>query len=520
MKKTLGMISLSILLLAGCQTPTSDTDNTGEQGQTVDAQQQVEAQPQQSEKDEQEKQDEADAQAFDALSDNTKILLYTNTLDERLTEDDEYDSSSLLNTYYEIDGDDIYIKLNADVGGTYAISHVKRTEKGIKPIQLININHLQAYYYHADDITHTSLEHVNKSDLYKLYKAHQEIFDRSSSHVKMVDDIKDDFFEKANHSQIHIREENEEIEGKMPKDLTAEEKYDALSFEDQMVLNAYSLIFNSSFETDEEDRLNETEQLPDFISPGMADISTLYYTVEGSDAYYFMTASNGAKHLMAHAILTDDGIIPVQVTGYDITEGLAFGENNLLTNQELLTKNDLYYDAVYRLDHFRDQMADEYQPAQIRESHYVYLEFLAAMRNALTNDIITCDENEEDYRDLQLVMTAFIDRVKPSVVKTITYPIYIQTEYGYDISFSEGAIEEYHITDDMIYTVLPKSNTSENQEYPDGTNTASYSINKLQDEINKYHDVDLPLLIYATHSQEINAMREAADGESGLRLID
>lgn len=176
MKKTLGMISLSMLLLAGCQTTTSDTDNTGEQEQTVDAQQQVEAQPQQNEKDEQEKQDEADAQAFDALSDELKILIYASTMDDRIT-DKVSNNYTPMYAYYEWDDSDIYIHLTSGVGGTYTISHLKEREDEIKPIQIINVDIIGGQEYHSYDITKNDIDPIDKVELYRRYKQDQQAFD-------------------------------------------------------------------------------------------------------------------------------------------------------------------------------------------------------------------------------------------------------------------------------------------------------------------------------------------------------
>lgn len=514
MKKTLGMISLSMLLLAGCQTTTSDTDNTGEQEQRVDAQQQVEAQPQQNEKDEQEKQDEADAQAFDALSDELKILIYASTMDDRIT-DKVSDNYTPMYAYYEWDDSDIYIHLTSGVGRTYTISHLKEREDEIKPIQIINVDIIGGQEYHSYDITKNDIDPIDKVELYRRYKQDQQAFDTDEQWVEQ-DDVKDDFIRQTSHSGIAIRGENDKIEDTEPRDETGDQKYDKLSFEDQIILNAYALIGRVESEHFED------EGVPNFQGLENADFVTLYYSVEDSDIYYVMAASNGAKHVMAHAVLTDGGIIPVQVTGYDVTTGSSYGDKNWLKDQEEISKEDMYLLYIERLDEFREKMKDPYQPTILKNSHYVYLEFLAALRSSV-NGIEFYNENMEDYSELALIMAARSLNHRMSYVPNLAFNNYEKTEDGYDAVAIDGSERDsYHFVGDKIASDLIRYTPKDHKlVYGDGESThAELSLSEVEEVFEANPAMYLTVAYFGTHSQEINAMREAADVESGLRLID
>lgn len=363
-RKSLGLLSLAAILLVGCQKddkvseqPQQDTmleQQAVSKSDTKDEASKPEKKKNETPKKAEETQEEKDAKAFDNLSDGLKILVYGSVMDDRITDNEAIGKYAPMYASYECEGDDIYIYLTSGAGGTHTISHVKEREDGVKPIQIINVELIYAgKYSHASDITKADIDPVSKAELYHLYLKNREAFDADLEYVKENDETADEFEGQTMRSQIAVRGENDPIEGSAPWDKMPAERYDDYTLDDQMVMNAYALIDHCDPE------YFEAEQVPNFQTDNdNADIAALYYTIKGSDVYYLMVASNGAKDVIAHAVLTDDGIMPVQVTGYDINESQAYGDENWLIDEELIDKEMIYVNGAMRLDDFREQMND------------------------------------------------------------------------------------------------------------------------------------------------------------------
>lgn len=172
-------VALSMTLLVGCSkksAPINDTEKTA-----IDTSQSMSSTNET--KTSTEATEETDVQLFDALPNETKILLYTDIVDERVAEFPGLEQFAL--SYYQEDND-IYLLLNGGASRIQAIFHLLSSDEGIQPIQMIGYDTANG---HGDASLKVNTKFVSKDTLYQAYTDRQADFDKAIANVKEDRDI-------------------------------------------------------------------------------------------------------------------------------------------------------------------------------------------------------------------------------------------------------------------------------------------------------------------------------------------
>ncbi|EIB6117672.1 hypothetical protein K9D10_002647 [Enterococcus faecalis] len=121
---------------------------------------------------------ETDTHLFDALSNETKIVLYTDIVDERVKEFPGLDQFAL--SYFQEDND-VYILLNGGAGRVQTVFHLLSSDEGIQPIQTTGYDTANG---HADASLEGNTKFVSKDTLYQTYTDRKADFDKAVGSVK------------------------------------------------------------------------------------------------------------------------------------------------------------------------------------------------------------------------------------------------------------------------------------------------------------------------------------------------
>lgn len=176
MKRTVLLlgVTLSMTLLVGCSKKSEPINNTEQT--TTNTSQSMSSTNEASASTENTK--ETDTQLFDALSNETKIVLYTDIVDERVKEFPGLDQFAL--SYYQEDND-VYILLNGGAGRVQTVFHLLSSDEGIQPIQTIGYDTANG---HADASLDGNTKFVSKDTLYQTYTDRKADFDKAVGSVK------------------------------------------------------------------------------------------------------------------------------------------------------------------------------------------------------------------------------------------------------------------------------------------------------------------------------------------------
>lgn len=176
MKRTVVLlgVTLSMTLLVGCSKKSEPTNNTTQTAtntsQSMSSTNEANASN--------ENTKETDTHLFDALSNETKIVLYTDIVDERVKEFPGLDQFAL--SYYQEDND-VYILLNGGAGRVQTVFHLLSSDEGIQPIQTIGYDTANG---HADASLDGNTKFVSKDTLYQTYTDRKADFDKAVGSVK------------------------------------------------------------------------------------------------------------------------------------------------------------------------------------------------------------------------------------------------------------------------------------------------------------------------------------------------
>lgn len=176
MKRTVVLlgVTLSMTLLVGCSKKSEPTNNTTQTAtntsQSMSSTNEANASN--------ENAKETDTHLFDALSNETKIVLYTDIVDERVKEFPGLDQFAL--SYYQEDND-VYILLNGGAGRVQTVFHLLSSDEGIQPIQTIGYDTANG---HADASLDENTKFVSKDTLYQTYTDRKADIDKAVGSVK------------------------------------------------------------------------------------------------------------------------------------------------------------------------------------------------------------------------------------------------------------------------------------------------------------------------------------------------
>lgn len=169
----LGVI-LSMTLLVGCSKKSEPTNNTTQT--STNTSQSMSSTNEANASNENTK--ETDTHLFDALSNETKIVLYTDIVDERVKEFPGLDQFAL--SYFQEDND-VYILLNGGAGRVQTVFHLLSSDEGIQPIQTTGYDTANG---HADASLEGNTKFVSKDTLYQTYTDRKADFDKAVGSVK------------------------------------------------------------------------------------------------------------------------------------------------------------------------------------------------------------------------------------------------------------------------------------------------------------------------------------------------
>lgn len=176
MKRTVVLlgVTLSMILLVGCSKKSEPTNNTTQTA--TNTSQSISSTNEASASNENTK--ETDTHLFDALSNETKIVLYTDIVDERVKEFPGLDQFAL--SYFQEDND-VYILLNGGAGRVQTVFHLLSSDEGIQPIQTIGYDTANG---HADASLDGNTKFVSKDTLYQTYTNRKADIDKAVGSVK------------------------------------------------------------------------------------------------------------------------------------------------------------------------------------------------------------------------------------------------------------------------------------------------------------------------------------------------
>ncbi|MGC5927933.1 hypothetical protein [Enterococcus faecalis] len=176
MKRTVVLLGvvLSMTLLVGCSKKSEPTNNTTQT--STNTSQSMSSTNEANASNENTK--ETDTHLFDALSNETKIVLYTDIVDERVAEFPGLEQFAL--SYYQ-EGNDIYLLLNGGAGRVQTVFHLLSSDEGIQPIQTIGYDTANG---HADASLNGNTKFVSKDTLYQTYTDRKADFDKAVGSVK------------------------------------------------------------------------------------------------------------------------------------------------------------------------------------------------------------------------------------------------------------------------------------------------------------------------------------------------
>lgn len=177
MKRTVVLLGVTLsltTLLVGCSKKSEPTNNTTQTStntsQSMSSTNEANAST--------ENTKETDTHLFDSLSNETKIVLYADIVDERVEEFPGLDQFAL--SYYQEDND-VYILLNGGAGRVQTVFHLLSSDEGIQPIQTIGYDTANG---HADASLDGNTKFVSKDTLYQTYTDRKADFDKAVGSVK------------------------------------------------------------------------------------------------------------------------------------------------------------------------------------------------------------------------------------------------------------------------------------------------------------------------------------------------
>ncbi|MCI5775943.1 MAG: hypothetical protein MR008_05745, partial [Aerococcus sp.] len=228
-----------------------------------------------------------------------------------------------------------------------------------------------------------------------------------------------------------------------------------------MVMNAYALF----------DKVDDVKFDNSVIPEWQSDesIKQLFYYVDGEDVYFVIQRDNDDYHVTAHAQLTEDGLQPIQVTGYGVPGGAVqqYGDNNWLSDQEVITKADIWEKGNERLQQFKDE------GNEATSDENTYIEFVKTFSTSEDGGIESLDD---ELTDEELVFAAQIenqDIATDNLKEVLRYGAVIEPiDDGYKVTGMQYPYEDdYYISSDEIKSEL---NNDTDETYANGETTSTH----------------------------------------------
>ncbi|MGY3749617.1 DUF4767 domain-containing protein [Vagococcus acidifermentans] len=128
-------------------------------------------------------------QPFDKLSQATQIVLYADTVDNRVR---DYPGLEGLLLSYQMVGNDLYFQISSGAGSGHPVYHLAVDEQGIRPLQAVSYMGAANGY---EEVAVTN-EHIAKDKMFQAYEENQANIDKATQKVEASDNMKSLFEEQ------------------------------------------------------------------------------------------------------------------------------------------------------------------------------------------------------------------------------------------------------------------------------------------------------------------------------------